>query len=128
MSLDVYLISKEPQKRPASSDIFVRQEGQTKEISAEEWNALYPDSDPVIFESTEEETNEIFSANITHNLNKMADAAGIYMCLWRPDEIEITKASQLIEPLRNGLHTLISDPERFMEYIQKTDGVHMMDL
>ena len=50
MSLDVYLISKEPQKRPASSDIFVRQEGQTKEISAEEWNALYPDSDPVIFQ------------------------------------------------------------------------------
>lgn len=27
----------------------------------------------------------IFSANITHNLNAMAEAAGIYKHLWRPE-------------------------------------------
>ena len=58
----------------------------------------------------------VHSANITHNLNKMADEAGIYKHLWRPDEIEITKAEQLIEPLRAGLELLKSDPERFKKF------------
>lgn len=56
---------------------------------------------------------EVYAANITHNLNAMADAAGIYKHLWRPEEIEITKAEQLIEPLRAGLALLRSDPQRF---------------
>jgi hypothetical protein len=56
---------------------------------------------------------EYFEANITHNLGRMADAAGIYYHLWRPDEIGVTVASQLIEPLRNGLRTLESEPQRF---------------
>ena len=34
---------------------------------------------------------QVFSANITHNLGKMADEAGIYKALWRPDEVEITQ-------------------------------------
>ena len=59
---------------------------------------------------------EVYSANITHNLNKMADAAGIYKHLWRPDEIGIKHAGELIEPLREGLALLESDPERFKAY------------
>jgi len=59
---------------------------------------------------------EIFDANITHNLGKMAKAAGVYMYLWRPDEIGITKASQLIEPLRAGLGVLMLDPEGYREF------------
>jgi hypothetical protein len=58
----------------------------------------------------------IYDRNITHNLNKMADAAGIYKHLWRPEEIGITKAVQLVEPLREGLALLLSDPERFKEF------------
>ena len=58
----------------------------------------------------------IYDRNITHNLNKMADAAGIYKHLWRPEEIGITKAAQLIEPLREGLALLLSDPERFKQF------------
>lgn len=57
--------------------------------------------------------DSLYSANITHNLNKMAEAAGIYKHLWRPEEIGITKASQLIEPLQGGLALLLSDPVRF---------------
>lgn len=56
---------------------------------------------------------EVFKANITHNLGRMAEEAGIYQHLWRPEEIGITKAHQLIEPLRNGLALLRSDPVRF---------------
>ena len=32
----------------------------------------------------EEKNDELFWANITHNLGKMADKAGIYEALWRP--------------------------------------------
>jgi len=58
----------------------------------------------------------IYEDNITHNLNKMAHAAGIYEALWRPEEIGITKASQLIEPLMKGLKLLQKNPERFKKH------------
>ena len=53
----------------------------------------------------------IYDANITHNLGGMAEAAGIYKALWRPEEIGITKAGQLIEPLRAGVLWLIEHRE-----------------
>lgn len=56
---------------------------------------------------------EVFSANVTHNLNNMAEAAGIYKHLWRPEEIGITKASQLVEPLRTAIALMRADPARF---------------
>jgi len=55
----------------------------------------------------------VYDANITHNLGRMADEAGIYECLWRPDEIGVNTAVQLIEPLRAGLDRLKADPQRF---------------
>ena len=58
----------------------------------------------------------VYDANITHNLGAMADAAGIYEYLWRPDEIGVSKASELIEPLRKGLALLKSDPEHFKDF------------
>lgn len=58
----------------------------------------------------------VYSNNITHNLNEMAQEAGIYEHLWRPDEIGITKASELIEPLYKGLVLLKSDPDRFKAF------------
>ena len=59
---------------------------------------------------------EVYWANITHNLGRMAEAAGIYKHLWRPEEIGITTANQLIEPLTTGLALLESDPPRFRQY------------
>lgn len=56
---------------------------------------------------------QIFRRNITHNLNVMADEAGIYQCLWGPEEIDIYSAGDLIEPLTKGLDLLKSDPDRF---------------
>lgn len=59
---------------------------------------------------------EIYSANITHNLRRMAAAAGLCEPLWRPEEIGITKASQLLEPLRKGLERLKADPDYYRTF------------
>lgn len=59
---------------------------------------------------------ESFDANITHNLNKMADAAGIYDHIWRPEEIGITTAKELIEPLTKGLADFKARPEYYEEF------------
>ena len=59
---------------------------------------------------------EVFDYNITHNLNHMAAEAGVYEALWRPEDIDIKKAYQLVEPLRKGLELLKSDPERFKKF------------
>ena len=58
----------------------------------------------------------VFGANITHNLGPMAREAGIYQHLWRPEEIGITHARQLIEPLRAGVEMMKSDPPRFEKH------------
>lgn len=68
-----------------------------------------------------------YTANITHNLNKMADAAGIYKALWHPEELGFNwipwvnwlfppKAKHLIEPLKRGLEQLKAYPEKFSQY------------
>lgn len=56
---------------------------------------------------------ELYSANITHNLGRMADEAGIYQALWRPEEQGWTRAADLIPHLTAGLSSLLTEPERF---------------
>ncbi len=58
----------------------------------------------------------LFWANITHNLNEMANEAGIYEACWRPGEIGISKAKNLIPLLRDGLEKMRADPERFKRF------------
>lgn len=65
---------------------------------------------------TEVRPTEVYSANITHNLTAMAREASIYLALWRPEEIGLTRAHQLIEPLTAGLALLKSDRERFEKF------------
>jgi len=57
--------------------------------------------------------SQLYSANITHNLGGMAEEAGVYKHLWRPEEIGIVTAGQLVESLRAGVALLKSDPARF---------------
>lgn len=114
MSLDVYLTTPALIKR-YTSGIFVRENGQITEISRAEWDQRNPGHEPCVAVRGEE-TNKVFSANITHNLGAMAKEAGIYKHLWRPEEIGITKAAQLIEPLRVGLALMKSDPPRFEKH------------
>jgi hypothetical protein len=62
---------------------------------------------------------KLYDANITHNLGKMATKAGIYEHLWRPEEIGITKAGELIEPLEKGLADMKTRPEYYKQFNAK---------
>ena len=57
--------------------------------------------------------DEVFDCNITHNLSKMADEAGLYYQLWRPKECGIETAGQLIEPITDAIDKMRLEPERF---------------
>ena len=63
-------------------------------------------------------SEEVFSANITHNLGTMASEVQLgeytlYQYLWRPEEIFIRNAEELIKPLSEGLQILKSDPVKY---------------
>lgn len=114
MSLDVWLRS--PQNTtPRGSGIYIREDGQTKEITRSEWDARYPDREPIAV-LAEDMDDTVYEANITHNLGRMADVAGIYQALWRPEEINVTHAAQLIPLLRDGLAKLQADPVHFEQF------------
>ena len=59
---------------------------------------------------------EVYSSNITHNLNKMAEAAGIYEVLWRPEDLDLKYASELIPLIEEGLAKLKADPEYYKKF------------
>lgn len=114
MSLDVYLEIEELEPSVSVERIYIREGGQTKEISLAEWRERFPSREPFTVKTNDDK--EVYWSNITHNLNTMAGEAGIYKHLWRPDEIGITKAAELVEPLRAGLELLKSDPSRFKKF------------
>lgn len=61
-------------------------------------------------------TEEVYETNITHNLNQMAEEAGIYKILWRPEELGITTAKDLIIGLTNGLERLTNGPTYYTQF------------
>ena len=83
-----------------------------------------------------EEVETVYDANITHNLGKMADKAGIYEALWRPymlrkdfkkfeldagDEYEfeekcVIEAKDIIPILEKGLADLKARPKHFEKF------------
>lgn len=112
MSLDVYLHSKGHHER-VTTGIYIREYGSVREISAAEWHEKFPDTEPYKLVG---ESDEVYWANITHNLGKMATEVDIYWCLWRPDENSITHASQLIGPLEVGLFRLKDHPDHWKTF------------
>jgi hypothetical protein len=58
----------------------------------------------------------LYEANITHNLTKMADEAGIYKALWRPEEIKASKAKDIIEIVEKGLEKMKESPIYFKQF------------
>ena len=73
-----------------------------------------------------EDDEQVYWANITHNLGKMAGEAGIYEALWRPEEIGKTKASEIVELLEKGLADLKARPEHF-EKLNSPNGWGMYE-
>ena len=117
MSLDVYLYAEHPVAPlpPLGSGIFIREDGEQKEISRKEWDRRYLDRDPVLC-TQDRESNELYHRNITHNLGRMAKAAGLYGVIWHPDVSGIKTAGQLAHSLDIGLEALISNPEYFSTF------------
>jgi hypothetical protein len=84
---------------------------------------------------------EVFSRNITHNLNEMAGEAGLYIALWYPFKLKISTevlvgwfdvgndsledefenqvtvyAYELIDKLNEGLNELKLNPNHFIKF------------
>lgn len=59
---------------------------------------------------------EVYSANITHNLNTMAEEAGIYYALWRPEEKGYKKAKDIIPILADGLAKMKENPSHYEKF------------
>lgn len=109
MSLDIWgyvHIEQDPE-----TPIYIYDEvGTWRKLTRAEWVAAFPnftlDNDAPVSET-------VFDHNITHNLGKMADAAGFYKYLWRHEEMGIETAQQLIEPLINGIAELVANPDKY---------------
>lgn len=80
-------------------------------------------------------TEEIYEANITHNLNKMAEEAGIYEACWRPYQLReeydkdwnheeerdfaefiVTKSYELIDIIEKGLGDMKAKPDHYEQF------------
>ena len=59
---------------------------------------------------------KVFTISITANLTGMAQAAGLYHCLWKPDEIHVNLAFDAIESLRAGLMRLKTSQKLYEQY------------
>jgi len=64
----------------------------------------------------QEVTTEVLDMNITHNMTAMAGNAGIYQHLWRPTEVGVEFASDLIDPLTKAVAMMQDDPKRFKAF------------
>ena len=59
---------------------------------------------------------EVFSANITHNLGKMADKALIYKACWHPEDIGAKQAKDIILILERGLADMEARPQYYKQF------------
>lgn len=69
----------------------------------------------------EPERHVAFAWNFTHNAADMAFAAGFYHELWRPEEVNIEFAHQLIGPLERGIKDMEEKPEAYRS-LQASNG------
>ena len=104
MGLDLYFFKKDiniQEVRNNISNLYEKLRAIQEEI--EQAEDIYDDA-------------KLADVNITHNLNKMADAIGLYEVLWKPDEIGITYAFQMIPFLEKGIKKLKENPEKYKTF------------
>lgn len=122
MSLDVYLFEKIKVDRTYKlrRAMFESDDGDEMEIYAYEWaDGPICGKIPLPEFFVEYQVRTVYWSNITHNLNKMAAAAGIYEPLWRAEEHGFERAEQLIEPLSRGLRKLKENPDYCRQFDAK---------
>ena len=61
----------------------------------------------------------VYSANITHNLGRMAEVAGIYKHLWHPEKVGVETALDLIQPLTDAITNMRAEPDKYKIYDAK---------
>jgi len=66
----------------------------------------------VYLDEPNQDSTTLWTRNITHNVDSMAIAAGIYECIWRPETVGIVIAAQLVYPLQQGLMKLRTEREK----------------
>jgi hypothetical protein len=84
----------------------------------------------------EPKKEEVYSANITHNLGKMADEAGLYEALWKPHRLKPgynipkddhkaeweyednnpVRAHEIIEIIEKGLEDMKARPKHYEKF------------
>lgn len=124
MSLDFSLYAKVSTTSVASydklTDCPVREHGSIRYLTVREFVERYPDRPiPIRMQHPERDDTGrkcVFDRNITHNLGSMAEAVGIYQCLWRFEETGYTKAGDMTGVLLTGLQKLCADPVVFKQY------------
>lgn len=62
------------------------------------------------------EDSEVYTANITHNLAKMASACGVYYACWHPEKIHCKKAKHILPMLKEGVNLLHSYPDFYKQF------------
>jgi len=110
MSLTVLLIGSKERPGRDEKVTYVRENGVQRKIVAGE----HADKDLIWI--TERVGECVYMSNITHNLGVMAAKADLYYPLWRPGEVGIKVARQLIQPLTDGLSKLESSPDAYRQY------------
>lgn len=114
MSLDLYIYSKTPVKHKGTG-VFVRVNGETKELTLEEIRKRFPDVNIAEYPEFETEDSTLWSRNITHNLTTMAQhvKAGkytLYQLLWHPEETNL----------------VIKDEDKFCGYLTNDYRITLM--
>ena len=69
-----------------------------------------------------QKTEEVYWGNITHNLGKMASETMLYYPLWRPEEIGIEFAGELVPFLIVGLKLLEDNKEKLIKEHSPANG------
>jgi len=115
MSLDLFFFKKGvniEDIRTNISDLYAKQRAIQDEI--EQYEDDYKDA-------------LLHSVNITHNLNEMAKAAGLYEVLWKPEDLGITFASQMVERLEKGIKKLVENPDKYKAFNPRETGNYIKE-
>lgn len=134
MSLDLYIKSNTPVLHRGTG-IFIREDGETKELKTKEEVLKYFQANPEDIEETSYEDHIYFHINITHNLTNMAsqcktmglcinynpdkkDILTLYDLLWHPKDnlnIEVPTLEYLTDII-TCYKKLLECPEYFKKY------------
>lgn len=126
MSLDLYIKSRRP-VRHRGTGVFVRDNGQTRELKTlAEVREHFPDADLTDVHVTDYEDDELFHANLTHNLTEMAShipIAGTDGAVTLPRDFERDKPD--FEPKPLTAYNLLWHPET--NPLLKNETLHRKD-